>query len=100
MYAKKIPFKVRGRALIIIILTTVLSKKNIEDREKRSPFECGFDPKRTARLPFSLRFFLIASWDCFLGKLIVTHLGNKLPASYGKRRFITVLIRAHQWTPS
>jgi NADH-ubiquinone oxidoreductase chain 3 len=47
-------------SLIIIILTTVLSKKNIEDREKSSPFECGFDPKRTARLPFSLRFFLIA----------------------------------------
>nr|YP_010946914.1 NADH dehydrogenase subunit 3 [Salganea raggei]WGO57671.1 NADH dehydrogenase subunit 3 [Salganea raggei] len=46
--------------MIIMILASILSKKNIEDREKSSPFECGFDPKSSARLPFSLRFFLIA----------------------------------------
>nr|URX54363.1 NADH dehydrogenase subunit 3 [Calcaritermes nigriceps] len=45
---------------IMMMLTTSLSKKNIEDREKSSPFECGFDPKSSARLPFSMRFFLIA----------------------------------------
>nr|URX54025.1 NADH dehydrogenase subunit 3 [Neotermes cubanus] len=45
---------------VMMILTSMLSKKNIEDREKSSPFECGFDPKSSARLPFSLRFFLIA----------------------------------------
>nr|YP_010621038.1 NADH dehydrogenase subunit 3 [Periplaneta svenhedini]WAX39421.1 NADH dehydrogenase subunit 3 [Periplaneta svenhedini] len=45
---------------IIMMLATMLSKKQIEDREKSSPFECGFDPKSSARLPFSLRFFLIA----------------------------------------
>nr|QWQ55605.1 NADH dehydrogenase subunit 3 [Gampsocleis sinensis] len=45
---------------VVMTLASILSKKTINDREKSSPFECGFDPKSSARLPFSLRFFLIA----------------------------------------
>nr|QHZ87437.1 NADH dehydrogenase subunit 3 [Orthetrum melania] len=45
---------------IIMLLASILSKKSINDREKSSPFECGFDPFNKSRIPFSLRFFLIA----------------------------------------
>nr|UFZ13196.1 NADH dehydrogenase subunit 3 [Neochauliodes sinensis] len=47
-------------SFIVMILANILSKKSFIDREKSSPFECGFDPKNSARLMFSLRFFLIA----------------------------------------
>nr|AND96045.1 NADH deshydrogenase subunit 3 [Onthophagus minutus] len=46
---------------ILIILSSILSKKSFIDREKSSPFECGFDPKSFSRMPFSLHFFLIAT---------------------------------------
>nr|YP_010506478.1 NADH dehydrogenase subunit 3 [Mallota viridiflavescentis]QVL28768.1 NADH dehydrogenase subunit 3 [Mallota viridiflavescentis]UXF58144.1 NADH dehydrogenase subunit 3 [Mallota viridiflavescentis] len=46
-------------SIVVMLLATILSKKSFTDREKSSPFECGFDPMSSSRLPFSLKFFLI-----------------------------------------
>nr|WNH21940.1 NADH dehydrogenase subunit 3 [Tomicodon reitzae] len=54
----------------MLFLTTILSSilalvsfwlpQITPDHEKLSPYECGFDPLGSARLPFSMRFFLVA----------------------------------------
>nr|USO21437.1 NADH dehydrogenase subunit 3 [Eurema hecabe] len=44
---------------LLMSISMIISKKSFMDREKCSPFECGFDPKSLPRIPFSLHFFLI-----------------------------------------
>nr|BAU45969.1 NADH dehydrogenase subunit 3 [Cobitis striata striata] len=46
-------------SLILAIVSFWLPQMN-PDAEKLSPYECGFDPLGSARLPFSIRFFLVA----------------------------------------
>ena len=40
-------------------LTLLIREKSIKEREKITPFECGFTPIKKSRTPFSLRFFII-----------------------------------------
>nr|YP_009735173.1 NADH dehydrogenase subunit 3 [Acropyga panamensis]QBG38671.1 NADH dehydrogenase subunit 3 [Acropyga panamensis] len=47
-------------SLLILLMNFMLSMKLQKNREKISPFECGFDPLSNSRLPFSIQFFLIS----------------------------------------
>nr|ACU87765.1 NADH dehydrogenase subunit 3 [Dicaeum trigonostigma] len=46
-------------SIALTVLNFWLAQMN-PDSEKLSPYECGFDPLGSARLPFSIRFFLVA----------------------------------------
>nr|AVN67649.1 NADH dehydrogenase subunit 3 [Parcoblatta lata] len=92
---------------VIMLLATLFSKKSMEDREKCSPFECGFDPKSSARLPFSLRFFLIAVifliFDVEIALLlpmtIIMMLSNIKSWIIISTMFLTILLSGlyHEW---
>nr|YP_009540704.1 NADH dehydrogenase subunit 3 [Arcyptera meridionalis]AYQ22792.1 NADH dehydrogenase subunit 3 [Arcyptera meridionalis]QID03973.1 NADH dehydrogenase subunit 3 [Arcyptera meridionalis]WFS86414.1 NADH dehydrogenase subunit 3 [Arcyptera microptera microptera] len=93
--------------MIVMLIATILSKKIINDREKSSPFECGFDPKSSARMPFSLRFFLIAviflifdvEIALILPIVIIMKTSNIMVWTMSSMFFIMVLLMGlyHEW---
>nr|YP_010963594.1 NADH dehydrogenase subunit 3 [Leptocentrus longispinus]WKZ08077.1 NADH dehydrogenase subunit 3 [Leptocentrus longispinus] len=46
--------------LIMTLMMMMMSKKSILENQKMSPFECGFNPLSSKRVPFSIHFFTTA----------------------------------------
>nr|AAB17909.1 NADH dehydrogenase subunit 3 [Peromyscus maniculatus oreas] len=46
-------------SMLLIIVAFWLPQLNLYT-EKANPYECGFDPMGSARLPFSMKFLLVA----------------------------------------
>ena len=49
-----------GVPLALAAVGYALAVRTRQEQDFHTPFECGFDPKHSARTPFSLRFFLLA----------------------------------------
>nr|UOU84908.1 NADH dehydrogenase subunit 3 [Rhamphomyia geniculata] len=94
-------------SMIVMLLASILSKKIMTDREKSSPFECGFDPKSSSRLPFSLQFFLIAiiflifdvEIALILPMIIIISHSNLYMWTFTSLVFIVILLMGlyHEW---
>nr|YP_010385054.1 NADH dehydrogenase subunit 3 [Tropidia scita]UPL65064.1 NADH dehydrogenase subunit 3 [Tropidia scita] len=94
-------------SIIVMLLATILSKKSLSDREKSSPFECGFDPMSSSRLPFSLKFFLITiiflifdvEIALILPMILIMNFSNLMMWSITSIVFILILLLGlyHEW---
>nr|QLY89794.1 NADH dehydrogenase subunit 3 [Empis tessellata] len=94
-------------SMLVMMLASILSKKTMTDREKSSPFECGFDPKSSSRLPFSLQFFLIAiiflifdvEIALILPMIVTVNTSNLMAWSITSLIFILILLLGlyHEW---
>nr|ULR86941.1 NADH dehydrogenase subunit 3 [Macquartia sp. 1 HNL-2022a] len=94
-------------SMLVMFLASLISKKTLIDREKSSPFECGFDPKSSSRIPFSLRFFLITiiflifdvEIALILPIILIMNLSNLMMWTITSIIFILILLMGlyHEW---
>nr|YP_010507376.1 NADH dehydrogenase subunit 3 [Eristalinus sepulchralis]UXG18957.1 NADH dehydrogenase subunit 3 [Eristalinus sepulchralis]WKU83937.1 NADH dehydrogenase subunit 3 [Eristalinus sepulchralis] len=94
-------------SIVVMMLATILSKKSYADREKSSPFECGFDPMSSSRMPFSLKFFLITiiflifdvEIALILPMILILNYSNLLMWTITSVIFILILLLGlyHEW---
>nr|AHX42582.1 NADH dehydrogenase subunit 3 [Helotrephes semiglobosus semiglobosus] len=97
-------------SILLMVMCKIISMKSNMDREKKSPFECGFDPKSSSRLPFSMQFFLIAVlflvFDIEIVIILPMIITMKMSLSYEWTMtiiiFIIILILGliHEWNNS
>nr|WAB21712.1 NADH dehydrogenase subunit 3 [Heteromyias albispecularis] len=93
-------------SIILTALNFWLAQTN-PDPEKLSPYECGFDPLGSARLPFSIRFFLVAIlfllFDLEIALLLPLPWATQLQSPSTTLMWATILILlltlglAHEW---
>lgn len=93
--------------LVLLLIANLIFIRSRADREKTSPFECGFDPINSARIPFSTRFFLLAVifivFDIEIVLLIplpiITIFSNKIYLLTAASIFLLILIIGllHEW---
>ena len=105
-----IPVSIVFSSVILIIILGIVGfivqHRANKSREKSSAYECGFDPNISARIPFSLRFFLLAViflvFDVEIALLIGVPLTlrlNRLIATIRSTIFLIILVIGlfHEW---
>jgi NADH-quinone oxidoreductase subunit A len=51
---------IAGAISIAMVTASVVLARQRPDKEKLSPYECGFDPFEDARIRFDVRYYLVA----------------------------------------
>lgn len=78
--------------LILKLLSQILKSNKRKEREKISPFECGFDPSHKIRNSFSLRFFVIT----LIFLVFDVEIAIILPLALSRNRDITITLQRHR----